>query len=179
MAFIRKWEFGTRQPATLLCCSNLGTIVIRRTARFCRQGVPLPAIIPWLLLKAPIPMASSRPMRPPIASAGALDVHRHIDHASLGRRLYEVGYCLSRTGQYAEAQPWFERAVAEKEKGDVHGRINHESLSTSLHRIGVCLSSTGRHAEAQPWFERAAAESEKGNVHGRIDHESLKSSLLA
>jgi hypothetical protein len=31
-----------------------------------------------------------------------------------------------------EAQPFFERAVAEAEKGDVHGCIDHESLALTL-----------------------------------------------
>lgn len=36
------------------------------------------------------------------------------DGSVVGRSLYEIG-------RFAEAQPWFERAVAAKEKGDVHG----------------------------------------------------------
>jgi hypothetical protein len=55
------------------------------------------------------------------------DVHLRIDHANLGRSLQQVGYCLSRMERYAEARPWFERAVAEKGKGDMHGRIDHET----------------------------------------------------
>jgi Tfp pilus assembly protein PilF len=78
-----------------------------------------------------------------------------------------VGNCLSSTGEFAAARPWFERAVAEKEKGDVHGRVNHASLGGSLHEVGYCLSSTGEFAAARPWFKRAVAEKEKGDVHGR------------
>ena len=88
----------------------------------------------------------------------------------IGRALYE-------TGLFAAAQPWFERAVAEKEQGDVHGRVDHESLGVSLHQVGSCLSSRGEFAAAQPWFERAVAEAEQGDVHGRVNHESLGRSL--
>src|SRR6185295_13710644 len=89
---------------------------------------------------------------------------------TIGRALIEIGH-------FAAARPWFERAVAEKEKGDVHGRIDHESLGSSLHQVGYCLSSTGEFAAARPWFERAVAAAEKGDVHGRIDHASLGRSL--
>ena len=92
---------------------------------------------------------------------------------SSARSLHQVGVCLSRTGKFADAQPWYERAVTEKEKGDVHGRIDHASLGSSLHQLGVCLSRTSKFAEAQPWFERAVADKEQGDAHGRIDHESL------
>ena len=88
-----------------------------------------------------------------------------------------IGDALAEIGQFNPARPWYERAVAEAEKGDVHGRIDHESLSSSLHQVGYCLSSTGEFADAQPWYERAVAEAEKGDVHGRIDHQSLGSSL--
>jgi tetratricopeptide (TPR) repeat protein len=84
-----------------------------------------------------------------------------------------IGRALTEIGQFAVARPWFERAVAEAEKGDVHGRIDHESLGSYLHLVGYCLSSTGEFAAARPWFERAVPEKEKGDVHGRIDHESL------
>jgi tetratricopeptide (TPR) repeat protein len=90
--------------------------------------------------------------------------------ATIGRALLEIG-------QFAAARPWFERAVAEKEKGDVHGRIDHVSLGRRLHQVGDCLSSTGEFVAARPWFERAVAEKEKGDVHGWVDHPSVGKSL--
>ncbi len=92
------------------------------------------------------------------------------DGSVVGRSLYEIG-------RFQEAQPWFERAVAEGEKGDEDGRVNHDSLGTSLHLVGYCLSSTGRFQEAQPWFERAVAAAEKEDAQGRVDHASLGVSL--
>jgi tetratricopeptide (TPR) repeat protein/predicted phosphodiesterase len=88
-----------------------------------------------------------------------------------------VGSALIAIGKFEEARPWYERAVAEAERGDVHGRVDHQSLGTSLHQVGVCLSSVGKFEEARPWYERAVAEAERGDVHGRVDHESLGTSL--
>ena len=52
-----------------------------------------------------------------------------------------VGFASVEIGQFAEAQPWYERAVAEAEQGDVHGRIDHESLGTSLREVrNVCAA---------------------------------------
>ena len=88
-----------------------------------------------------------------------------------------VGSALIELGRYADARPWFERAVAAAEKGDVHGRIDHASLGVSLHLVGYCLSSTGQFADARPWSELAVAAKEKGDVHGRVDHASLAVTL--
>ena len=99
------------------------------------------------------------------------------DAAVTGEEGAAVGQALIEVGAFEAARPWFERAVAEKEKGDVHGRVDHASLGSSLHQVGSCLTSTGQFEAARPWFERAAAEAEKGDVQGRVDHESLGSSL--
>jgi tetratricopeptide (TPR) repeat protein/predicted MPP superfamily phosphohydrolase len=89
---------------------------------------------------------------------------------AIGRALYEIG-------RFQEAQPWFERAVAEKEKGDVNGRIDHASLGASLHLVGYCLSNRGRCVEARPWFARAVTETEKGDTAGGVDHALLGACL--
>jgi tetratricopeptide (TPR) repeat protein len=73
-----------------------------------------------------------------------------------------VGYCYSRQGKFAEALPWFERAVTAAEKGDVHGRVDPESLGTSLHRVGDCYARLGKAGEAQSWFERASMVLKRG-----------------
>jgi tetratricopeptide (TPR) repeat protein len=62
-----------------------------------------------------------------------------------------TGQALSEIGQHAEAQPWFERAVEETQKGDVHGRVHHGSLGSCLHAVGFCLSEMGQYA-ALPHF---------------------------
>ncbi|MBI2908059.1 MAG: tetratricopeptide repeat protein, partial [Chloroflexi bacterium] len=56
------------------------------------------------------------------------DIHGRVDQESLGVSLNQVGSCLSSQGKFAEAIPWYERAVAAKEKGDIHGRVDQASL---------------------------------------------------
>jgi tetratricopeptide (TPR) repeat protein len=99
------------------------------------------------------------------------------DAAVTGEEGAAVGQALIEIGAFEAARPWFERAVAEAEKGDVHGRVDHDSLGRSLDQVGYCLGSMGRFEAARPWFERAVAEKENGDVQGRVDHESIGSSL--
>jgi hypothetical protein len=82
-------------------------------------------------------------------------VFGRVDHASLGRSLHQVGYCLWSVGEYAAARPWFERAVAEKEKGDVFGRVDHASLGVSLRGLAGCLRALGE-SEAAATLDRRA-----------------------
>jgi Tetratricopeptide repeat len=117
-----------------------------------------------------VPVAAQQ--TPPV-----LDIHGRVDHARLGASLYQVGYCLLDTGEFAAAKPWFVRAVAEAEKGDVHGRVDHEIVGLGLHQVGSCLLRTGEFAAAKPWFERAVTAKEKGDIHGRVDHASVGTSL--
>jgi tetratricopeptide (TPR) repeat protein len=90
-----------------------------------------------------------------------------------------VGDALIEVGRFQQARPWFECAIAEKEKGDADGRIDHQSLGTSLHWVGYCHSSIGQFNDARPWFERAVAQAEQGDIHGRIDHENVAVSMEA
>ncbi|MFH0982319.1 MAG: tetratricopeptide repeat protein, partial [Planctomycetota bacterium] len=53
--------------------------------------------------------------------------------------------------QFAEAQPWFERAVAAKEQGDVHGRVDRAGVATSLRSGAKNLWKLGRVEDAQAW----------------------------
>jgi hypothetical protein len=72
-----------------------------------------------------------------------------------GRSLHLIGYCHLSLGQFVEAQPWFERAVSEAEKGDVHGRVDHDSLASSLLAGAQCLKQLHRGSEAAAWETRA------------------------
>lgn len=53
-----------------------------------------------------------------------------------------LGEALCVMGHFEEARPWFERAVAAKEKGDVHGRVDNERLGSSLHQVGTDQNAT-------------------------------------
>ena len=111
--------------------------------------------------------------RAPLASRAALPFYQD----SVGDNFDLVGSCLVVAGQYEAARPWFEHAVADKERGDVCGRVDHGSLGSSMHSVGVCLSRSGEHEAARSWFERAAAEIGLGDVHCRVDHGRLGNSL--
>ena len=65
-----------------------------------------------------------------------------------------IAEALHLIGRYEEARPWFERAVAEKEKGDVHGRIDHESLTATVRRLTQCLRELGLDDAARRWEQR-------------------------
>ena len=78
------------------------------------------------------------------------DVHGRVDSRTWASAcILWVIACRSQ-GEFAAAQPWFERAVATTEQGDVHGRVDHASLGVSLHQVGYCLSSQGQFVAAQP-----------------------------
>jgi tetratricopeptide (TPR) repeat protein len=88
-----------------------------------------------------------------------------------------IGGALSGIGRFDEARPWFERAVAAKEKGDTEGRVDHNSLSSSLHLVGWCLLEAGKYGEARSWYERALTEAEKDEKQGSVDHSRISASL--
>ena len=96
--------------------------------------------------RSPGSSAPSRPSRRATSTAASTTT-------SLGRSLHQVGFCWRAPGQFAEAQPWFERAVEAEEKGDIHGRVDHERRR-SLHQVGFCFASRAVRGGA-PWFERA------------------------
>ena len=79
-----------------------------------------------------------------------------------GSEWHVVGVAITELGKFVEALPWFERAVAAKEKGDVHGRVDPESLGASLHRVGDCYARLGKAGEAQSLFERASMVLKRG-----------------
>ena len=95
----------------------------------------------------------SYPLGPPLWEQAAHPLSIE-DGCTIGRALYEIG-------RFEEARPWFERAVAEAEKGDVHGRIDHASLSVSVRALATCLRRLGQIEEAKAWDQKAAA----GDAH--------------
>src|SRR6185312_7804800 len=84
-----------------------------------------------------------------------------------------VGAGLRQIGRFEEARPWYERAVAEKEKANEQGQVDQTSLGLSLHQVGFCLSRVGKFDEARSWYERAVAATEQGDLQGQVEHESL------
>jgi tetratricopeptide (TPR) repeat protein len=96
---------------------------------------------------------------------------------ALAEHAHTVGDGLIETGHFADALPWYERAVEAQQKGDVHGCVDHQRLGSSLHHVGRCHWSVNRVDEARTWYERAVEAKQKGDIHGCVDHRSLGVSL--
>lgn len=94
-----------------------------------------------------------------------------------GGDCHGVGGALRELGQFPEAQSWYERAVAAKEKGDILGRVNQHSLGASLHQVGNCLFQQGLYGEAKAWYERAVSATGRGDVQDRVDQHARGTSL--
>ena len=77
-----------------------------------------------------------------------------MSHSLVARYLNEQGMALYRAGQYAEARPSLEKALAIREK--VLGP-EHPNTATSLNNLGALLQAQGKLAEAQPYYARALA----------------------
>jgi tetratricopeptide (TPR) repeat protein len=184
------WEASTVDKAVDEACDRMlatgdakGLEIHQLVARFVRTRGPLGEAIGRSLFRGLLEAADAFFRHP-----GDLDVRAlmqthslHVDDwAALVADAAEwhlVGSAVVELGQFAQALPWFERAVAAKEQGDAHGRVDAASLGASLHQVGDCYASRGQFAQALAWFERAVAAKEQGNVHGRVDAASLGTSL--
>ena len=91
------------------------------------------------------------------AAAGLIEKWDHTSGAAALLLNNAALYCHHR-GQYADAEPLFERAltILEKMLGP-----NHPSVATSLETLAGLYRFQGRHAEAEPLYERALAILEK------------------
>ena len=70
---------------------------------------------------------------------------------------------MSQADKYADAHPWYERAVAAKRKGDIFGKVDRQSLAYSLRTGANCLRKLGKTNEAEAW-EKEAAELKSGGA---------------
>ncbi len=70
----------------------------------------------------------------------------------------ETGYYLHFRGAYAAARPYFERALAIREKAL---GPDHPDTAQSLNNLGALLKALGELAAARPYYERALAIREK------------------
>jgi tetratricopeptide (TPR) repeat protein len=91
-----------------------------------------------------------------------------------GRDAHALGKVLGRLGRFADAVPWFERALALKQQRAGDQRRDSETIGASLHQLGYCLSHLGRFEDALTWFERAVAIKQRGDP---VDAASLGTSL--
>jgi len=152
-------------------------------ARFARARGPVDPLVRRALLDGLVDTARGFGAHPADVQrraqllAHSLDIDDWAELAGADFPWHMMGSAIDELSKFAEALPWYERAVAVKEKGDLDGRVDSQSLGTSLHQVGSCYSRQGKYAEALPWFERAVAAQEKGDLDGRVDSQSLGASL--
>jgi tetratricopeptide (TPR) repeat protein len=94
-----------------------------------------------------------------------------------GHEAHIIGTALAKLGRFADALPWYERAVADKERASADRRVDPDSVGASLHQLGYCHAHLGEFEHALPWFERAVASKQRGDGRGRVDSASLATSL--
>jgi CHAT domain-containing protein/Tfp pilus assembly protein PilF len=84
-------------------------------------------------------------------------------HRDLAATINNLGNVLLNRGDYARAQPLFERALAMNEKlyPLEHFPDGHTDLAASINSLGALLQYRGDYAHAQPLYERALAMTEK------------------
>lgn len=75
------------------------------------------------------------------------------DHPDVATSLNNLASIYFAKGQYAEAEPLFNRSLAIREKAL---RANHPDLATSLENMAELYGKTGREKEAEPLKKRAA-----------------------
>ncbi len=80
------------------------------------------------------------------------------DHPTTATFLDQLGWLLENEGNYEEARPLFERALAIREKA--YGP-EHLNTAASLNSLAALLCAKGKYAEARPLYERALAIKEK------------------
>ncbi len=97
---------------------------------------------------------------------------RHVTDAALGREdgpggegaeraaglCNTLGYHLDMIGDYSGARPYYERALAIRERAL---GPDHPDTATSLNNLGALLNSMGDLAGARPYYERALAIRER------------------
>jgi Tfp pilus assembly protein PilF len=82
------------------------------------------------------------------------DAAQHREDTQAARLCNELGVHLDTVGQYAEARPYYERALAICEQ--VLGP-EHPNTATSLNNLGLLLRTQGDLAGARPYYEGALA----------------------
>ena len=80
------------------------------------------------------------------------------DHPELAHALNDLGFCLMRGGSPAPALPYFESALAMRQR--LHAG-DHADVALALSNVAFCLGALDRAQEALPRFEEALAMSER------------------
>src|SRR5262249_4783950 len=80
------------------------------------------------------------------------------DHPRVAASLDNLAVFYGKQGRYADAEPFYRRALAIREKAL---GSDHPDVARSLNNLGALYYSQGRYADAEPLFRRALAIREK------------------
>lgn len=101
-------------------------------------------------------------------AAQAMSALGEEQHAKWGEYLNGAGKAFQDAGQYTQALPLYEKALALREK---HLPADHPAVALSLNNLAVLFQAQGQYDKAQPLYERSLGILEK--VLGK-DHPSTK-----
>jgi tetratricopeptide (TPR) repeat protein len=87
--------------------------------------------------------------------------------------LNNVGWVLNELGESRKALPYWERALAMRER--LYPKQDHKDLAMSLGDMGLVLQALGESRKALPYWERALAMRER--LYPKQDQEKLAASL--
>jgi tetratricopeptide (TPR) repeat protein len=137
VAFVRNVNKGRNLD---IATGTVETTVIEEANRINKAGYPAP-LLAW---------------QPHLRAVTDIALIRKDEQAA--RLCNELGWHLWDIAAYAEGQPYFEQAVAIRQRilGEDHPDTAHSSNS-----LGYLLRAQGKLAEAGPYFERALATREK------------------
>ena len=139
-AFIREISLSSEDRAAV---NQVAAALAARFLELAEQALANPADLDTATLLLDYPLTPGM--------WGAMGGSFTTPNAVAGRALLEVG-------RFEEARPWFERAVAEAEKGDVHGRVQSELVTSISRNLVRCLRRLGRHEDALQWERRYARD---------------------
>jgi tetratricopeptide (TPR) repeat protein len=174
---ILKYSFIKRDPKTnILMVHRLVQMILRHdmdeamqrgwvaeTVRVVDSGFQPAEFKNWLTCERLLPCAQS---------CAALIEEWKLESEEAGRLLNEIGYYLDNAkGDYEQAKPLYERALAIREKA--FGK-EHPSVAASLNSLALLYQTQGASEQAKPLYERALAIREK--VFGK-EHPLVANSL--
>ena len=113
--------------------------------------LPAATLLTLAVLQLGTPVLAQQPPTPPQLAQQSAELEE-------AKRLNQQGIHFHDQGKYAEAEPFYQRALAIREK--VLGP-NHPSVATSLNNLALLYYDRGNYAEAEPLYQRALTIREK------------------
>jgi tetratricopeptide (TPR) repeat protein len=86
------------------------------------------------------------------------------EHPDVATSLNNLAALYHNQGQYAKAEPLYQRALAIREKAL---GAEHPKVATSLNNLAALYHNQGQYAKAEPLYQRALAIYEKAGGYTR------------